>query len=59
MGANKFSLAYAEMRLILAKLLWHFDVALVEPEKDWMKDQRVYALWEKPSLRVRLTSVQR
>ncbi|KAJ4349096.1 hypothetical protein N0V95_004877 [Ascochyta clinopodiicola] len=53
------NLAYAEMRLILAKLLWTFDLELVQPEQDWMKEQRVFALWEKPPLEVRLTPVQR
>jgi cytochrome P450 len=53
------NLAYAEMRLIMAKLLWTFDVELVHPEKDWMENQRVFALWEKPSLDVRLTLAQR
>jgi len=47
------------MRLILAKLLWAFDIELVQPEKDWMEEQRVFALWEKPPLSVRLTAVQR
>jgi hypothetical protein len=47
------------MRLIMAKLLWTFDVELVHPEKDWMENQRVFALWEKPSLDVRLTLAQR
>ncbi|KFX86931.1 hypothetical protein O988_09454, partial [Pseudogymnoascus sp. VKM F-3808] len=29
------SLAYAEMRLILARLLWNFDLKLVDDSKDW------------------------
>lgn len=47
------------MRLILAKLLWHFDVELVRPGTEWMHDQRVFALWEKPALEVKLTPVLR
>lgn len=47
------------MRLILAKVLWHFDVELVQPGNEWMRDQRVFALWEKPALEVRLTPVKR
>lgn len=43
----------------MAKLLWNFDVELVDPEKNWMEEQRVFALWEKPPLNVRLTPVQR
>lgn len=43
------SLAYHELRLILARLLWGFDLALC-PESDQGKRwdaQRVYMLWEK------------
>lgn len=47
------------MRLILAKILWHFDLELVPHQDDWMSNQRVFALWEKPALQVRLTPVQR
>ena len=53
------SLAYAEMRLILAKVLWHFDLELAEPGRDWLGEQRVFALWDKGSLGVRLKAVKR
>lgn len=53
------SLAYAEMRLILAKVLFSFDLELVDKRQDWMKDQKLYTLWEKPSLMVKLKPVQR
>jgi hypothetical protein len=46
------------MRLILAKVLFNFDLELVDKTKDWMKDQKVFALWEKPSLMVSLRPVQ-
>lgn len=48
-------LAWAETRLILAKLLWHFDVEEVEEKKmvDWSK-QKTYTLWEKTEGWVRL-----
>ncbi|KAF2195342.1 cytochrome P450 monooxygenase-like protein [Zopfia rhizophila CBS 207.26] len=52
------NLAYAEMRLIMAKVLWNFDLELVTKEEDWL-DQRVFTLWEKPSLMVRLKPIQR
>ncbi|KAL8826308.1 MAG: hypothetical protein Q9191_003879 [Dirinaria sp. TL-2023a] len=48
------NLAYLEIRLTLAKLLFHFDVEL-RPESDKWIDQSVYTLWEKPSLMVKLT----
>ncbi|CAO2658512.1 Nn.00g062350.m01.CDS01 [Neocucurbitaria sp. VM-36] len=44
-GSN---LAYAEMRLILAKVLWNFDVELDERRcGEWSAGQKVYGLWEK------------
>lgn len=39
-------LAFAEMRQILARVLWNFDIDLVDHEQDWM-DQKTYALREK------------
>ncbi|KAJ4375373.1 hypothetical protein N0V83_002459 [Neocucurbitaria cava] len=51
------SLAYAEMRLIMAKLLFNFDLELVHPDHEWTKEQKVFTLWEKPSLMVRLKPV--
>ncbi|KAL8694627.1 MAG: hypothetical protein Q9218_000722 [Villophora microphyllina] len=49
------NLAYAEMRSILARVLWHFDLELCEESRDWAK-QKVFALWDKPALNVRLRS---
>ncbi|CAA9957186.1 P450 monooxygenase [Pyrenophora teres f. maculata] len=55
------NLAYAEMRVILAKCLFAFDMELDESEKSehWINKQRQFFLWEKPDLKVRLTSVKR
>ncbi|KAI1811604.1 cytochrome p450 monooxygenase [Poronia punctata] len=44
------NLAYAEMRLILARILFRFDVKLAPEARDWLKGQRVYSLWDKPPL---------
>ncbi|GME26171.1 cytochrome p450 [Neofusicoccum parvum] len=52
------NLAWHEMRLILSYVLWHFDLELCTESEDWT-DQRVYALWEKKPLMVRLTPVER
>ncbi|KAL2001924.1 hypothetical protein VTN02DRAFT_982 [Thermoascus thermophilus] len=50
------NLAYAEMRLILTRVLWHFDLQLRGESAGWI-EQRAYVLWEKPGLMVRLTPV--
>ncbi|OJJ94721.1 hypothetical protein ASPACDRAFT_37352 [Aspergillus aculeatus ATCC 16872] len=47
------SLAYLEMRLTLAKLVYHFDMELCPTSERW-NDQRTYFIWHKPSLMVRL-----
>ncbi|RYN80709.1 hypothetical protein AA0117_g2778 [Alternaria alternata] len=47
------NLAWAEIRSILARLVWHFELELLEPEKRW-DDQKVFVLWQKPSLMVKL-----
>lgn len=56
--ANKasHSLANAEMRTILARLIYNFDMELVDPNEDWL-DQDVFFLWRKPPLNVYLTPV--
>ncbi|KAI0594819.1 P450 monooxygenase No.1 [Biscogniauxia sp. FL1348] len=53
------NLAYAEMRLILAKLLFNFDVALDPSSRDWLSSQKAYVVWDKPQLNVKLTPVVR
>lgn len=55
---NSNSLANAELRTILARLIYNFDLELVDPNKDWL-DQKVFFLWRKPPLHVYLTPVQR
>ncbi|KAF1990518.1 cytochrome P450 [Aulographum hederae CBS 113979] len=49
------NLAYAEMRLILTRLLFDFDLELDERSKDWTKGQKAYKLWVKPPLWVKVT----
>ncbi|GKZ77674.1 hypothetical protein AnigIFM56816_011415 [Aspergillus niger] len=47
------NLAYAEMRVILARVLWNFDIELCEESRDW-HNQKSYNLWAKPPLMCRL-----
>ena len=53
------SLAYAEMRLILARVLWNFDLEVEEKSRRWVNDMKMFLLWEKQSLFVKLKPVQR
>lgn len=46
------------MRLILTKVLWHFDLELRSESFDW-NEQKAYILWQKPDLMVKLTPVRR
>ena len=58
------NLAYAEMRLIMAKVLWNFDLSLDDGKMkqhdgtgEWLR-QRIFGLWEKKPLWVKLTRRQ-
>ncbi|RMZ84443.1 hypothetical protein DV738_g836, partial [Chaetothyriales sp. CBS 135597] len=51
------ALGYAEIRLVLCKLLWTFDMTLCEDSRDWL-NQDVFIIWDKPPLMVRLTETQ-
>ena len=55
------NLAYAEMRLLLAKMLWHFDFELANPNDSWMNDLKMYVIWDRMALplNVRLKPVER
>lgn len=48
------SLAYHEVRLIIASILWNFDIELENKEMDWL-DQKWYGFFEKNKLRVKMT----
>lgn len=51
------NLAYHEMRLVLATILWNFDLRLCEESDNWtMQDS--YLLWEKHPLLVELTPIR-
>lgn len=57
--ADLCSLAYAEMRMILARMIWNFDMVLQEDSQTWAEDERMYGVWSKGSLNVRLLPVIR
>jgi hypothetical protein len=56
-GSKKyFSLAYAEMRLILARIIFNFDMRIAEESRGWI-NQKVWNLWAKGQLLVYLRPV--
>ena len=58
-NSPKNSLAYAEMRLILARIIFDFDMRLADDGKNWIDRQRGFTLWELVPLNVHLTPVKR
>jgi cytochrome P450 len=53
------NLAYAEMRVILARLLWNFDVELCEESRNWVEGIKVFMIYQRPPLMVKLSPVVR
>ncbi|KAI1208442.1 cytochrome P450 [Annulohypoxylon truncatum] len=47
------NLAYVEMNVILAKLLWRYNMSLVNTELDWDQENHLHVMWWKPELWVR------
>lgn len=52
------ALALLEIRLIIAKMLWAYDMELVDPAQEWLSENGFAVLWEKPALYVRYTRRQ-
>ena len=44
-----------EMRTTLAKIIWIYDLELVDPSVDWHRDSEMRTLWKFPKLMVRAT----
>lgn len=53
------NLAHAEMRLILAKMIWSFDMELDPRSENWMDECKIFTLWKKPELAVRVREAVR
>lgn len=54
-----YSLAYAEMRLLMAKMLYHFDFELAAHDDDWFSHLKAFMVWQKEKLPIRLKAVVR
>ncbi|KAK2006445.1 cytochrome P450 [Colletotrichum eremochloae] len=52
------NLAWLELRLLLAKTLWHYDLEMCPGMEDWAV-QKCYITWEKGPLMVKLTPAER
>ncbi|PVH86455.1 putative benzoate 4-monooxygenase cytochrome P450 [Cadophora sp. DSE1049] len=51
-------LAVAEMRLVVARLVWEFDFKIEEECKNWVEGMKVYTLYERPPLMCRVKPVE-
>ncbi|KAH7131776.1 cytochrome P450 [Dendryphion nanum] len=49
------NLAYAELRLILAKLIWNFDIHAQPENEGWAENMKAHTLWNKPPLMVKFS----
>ncbi|XP_014554304.1 hypothetical protein COCVIDRAFT_105299 [Bipolaris victoriae FI3] len=52
------SLGWAEMRLILTMVLWHFDLENRSVENTW-ENQKVFVMWDMVPMMVALRSIER
>ncbi|KAF1916179.1 cytochrome P450 [Ampelomyces quisqualis] len=48
------NLAYAELRLIVTRFVWNFDILPQPGNETWVADMRGYILWDKPPLMTKL-----
>ncbi|UJO25301.1 Versicolorin B desaturase [Fulvia fulva] len=49
------NLAYAELRLILAKTLWHYDITLDRSKTGDFLDQKIWSIWAKRELWMKIS----
>ncbi|KAH8585673.1 cytochrome P450 monooxygenase-like protein [Bisporella sp. PMI_857] len=52
-GCLGVNLAYMEMKHILTKMIWTFDMELIAKDIDWDRDTKQFHLWIKPALMTR------
>ncbi|TEA19202.1 Cytochrome P450 monooxygenase BOT4 [Colletotrichum sidae] len=46
------SLGWMELQTIMAKIIYQYDMELVDDKVDWHRDSRMHTLWEKPALMI-------
>lgn len=54
MLTNSNSMAYYLARLIMCKLIMKFDLELCPESETWNEEQRIWIVWDKPQLLVKL-----
>ena len=47
------SFAHMEINLILAKMMWKYDMEMLDKGLDWEGESRVHVMWSKPELKMR------
>lgn len=52
------NLAWIELSLLLSKILWVYDIELLNTDVDWLRDSKMAMLWKKPKLMVKTTPRQ-
>ncbi|KAI3338273.1 cytochrome P450 [Ustulina deusta] len=52
-GCMGKSLGLLELRLIMAKIIWKYDLELLDKSIDWHADSRMQTLWQKPKMRAK------
>lgn len=48
-------MAWIELRIVVAKMVFLYDFELVDDNLDWIRDSACFGLWEKPDLWTRVT----
>ncbi|KAF2001284.1 cytochrome P450 [Amniculicola lignicola CBS 123094] len=48
------NLAWVEMNIVICKIIWSFDLELVNKEMDLHRDSKIYSLWDSPPLLIRV-----
>lgn len=48
------NLAFSEMRLIICRLLHRFNIELVPGQDGWHDNQKIFGIWQKEPLYIRL-----
>lgn len=51
-------IAYMEMRVLMAKMLYNFSFEMADPNEDWASTKKAYSAWNNSGLRLRLKPLE-